>query len=293
MSRTIAHIINPVRVPPTSDLHVAQPITFETMRRARELAQGTVAVQLFSTQYPEDHEAVPSGFEICPDLTRSILDLGRFERPRKLPVLADILERLSDAAPQAEYLVYTNVDIALRPEFYVEVNRLIDEGFDAFVINRRTISAAHSRIENIPQMLAEPGKLHPGHDCFVFRREAFERYFLADVCLGVAGVGRALILNLACHSGRFAEFKEKRLTFHLGDDKIWKSDALSDYAEFGRREVDRVVAKLESDFGPIASIPSAAEYLPHWHSGVSNSRDCPISWTRRLSRLIRRRRIQE
>jgi tryptophanase len=34
----IAHIINPVIVPETSDLFTAQPVTFSTMKTAQELA---------------------------------------------------------------------------------------------------------------------------------------------------------------------------------------------------------------------------------------------------------------
>jgi hypothetical protein len=31
----MAHMVNPVLVNPSSDLHVAQPVTFESMRRVR------------------------------------------------------------------------------------------------------------------------------------------------------------------------------------------------------------------------------------------------------------------
>ena len=37
---SIAHIIHPVMVKPPSDLIIAQPVTFETMRIAREFAEG-------------------------------------------------------------------------------------------------------------------------------------------------------------------------------------------------------------------------------------------------------------
>ena len=57
-----AHIINPVKVKDTSDLFVAQPITFETMRKAKEFAGEKLAVELFTTQYPEDHEIIPDYF---------------------------------------------------------------------------------------------------------------------------------------------------------------------------------------------------------------------------------------
>lgn len=267
--RTLAHIVNPVVVPPSSDLHVAQPITFETMRRARDHARGTIVVRLFATHYSEDRSAAPDGFEICPDLTRSILDVGRFERPRKLPLLADILKRLHDAAPDAEYLIYTNADIALKPDFYIAVEGLINDGYDSFVINRRTISASHSSVEDIPLMIAEAGKPHPGHDCFVFPRETLGRYFFGDVCLGVSGVGRAFILNLACYAKRFAEFKDLHLTFHIGSDKPWKSEGFADYAQFSRQQVDRVIEELERSLGPLASIPAAAQYMPYWRCSSS------------------------
>ena len=126
--RTIAHIINPVIVQPTSDLYVAQPVTFETMRVARDFARGKVGVQLLSTQYPEDRAFVPDGFTATPDLERSVLDLASFGIKRKLPLLRDIVARLYEAAPEAEYLIYTNNDIALMPYFYLAVNALIDSG---------------------------------------------------------------------------------------------------------------------------------------------------------------------
>ena len=48
----IAHIINPIEVPTTSDLYIAQPITFETMRIAKEFAKDEV--ELYTAQYQED-----------------------------------------------------------------------------------------------------------------------------------------------------------------------------------------------------------------------------------------------
>ena len=47
---TLAHIVNPVTVSERSDLFVAQPVTFETMRRAREAARPEVEVALLTAQ---------------------------------------------------------------------------------------------------------------------------------------------------------------------------------------------------------------------------------------------------
>ena len=65
---TIAHVVNPVAVPPSSDLHVAQPITFETMKGAREAAGPDLEISFFSAQFPEDRVIVPSEFEMTEDL---------------------------------------------------------------------------------------------------------------------------------------------------------------------------------------------------------------------------------
>ncbi|MFT5780024.1 MAG: hypothetical protein ACI837_002985, partial [Crocinitomicaceae bacterium] len=90
--RKIAHIINPFHTDPSSDLYTAQPITFQTMRTAKEYASKTVDVELLSAQYPEDRTIVPVDFKATKDLTRSVQDLGSFSKKIKLPILADILQ---------------------------------------------------------------------------------------------------------------------------------------------------------------------------------------------------------
>jgi len=150
----IAHIINPVIVGESSDLFVAQPITFETMRIAQEFARGHVDVALYSAQYPEDRSIVPEWFQITPDLDRSIFEIRSFYKKRKLPLIKDILDRLYDAS-DADYFIYTNVDIALMPHFYVAVNKIIETGYDAFVINRRTISQEYTNVDQLYLMFSQ------------------------------------------------------------------------------------------------------------------------------------------
>jgi hypothetical protein len=235
----IAHIINPVLVQPASDLFIAQPITFKTMEIAKEFARETVDVTLFSAQYPEDHAQVPTWFQKTPDLDRSILDIKRFYKSRKLPLIKDICDRLF-AATQADYLIYTNVDIALMPHFYITVARIIKQGYDAFVINRRTISQTYETIEDIPLMYSEIGKSQGGHDCFIFRRDVYPNYDLGTACIGVEKVGKVMLLNLIFHAKRFIEYNDLHLTFHLGNDRTWKSPDLTDYFEHNEAELSRI-----------------------------------------------------
>lgn len=259
--RTIAHIVNPIAVEPPSDLCIAQPITFETMLQARRFAQERVNVQLLTAQYAEDRCMIQPGFERTPDLDRSVTDLRPFLRQRKLPILRDILDRLYAASPQAEYLIYTNVDIALTPGFYLAIDRLLEAGFDALVINRRTLSSRYANVENIPLMWADPGETHPGHDCFIFRREVYPRYRLDEVCIGVNFIGRALVLNLASHAKQFKEFKELHLTFHVGNDQIWKREDYADYVEHNKQATLRAMRSLFGEFPHAASMPDVLHYL--------------------------------
>jgi hypothetical protein len=245
--RKIAHIVNPVVVGPASDLYWAQPITFETMRIARSFAAGRVEVELIATQYPEDAALVPDDFRRTPELERSVQDIGRFKLWRKYPLLRDVLDRLYQAT-DAEYLVFSNVDICVMPHFYLAVNALIDAGRQAFVINRRTISDRYKSVAEVPLMYGEVGAKHEGHDCFVFRRDAYPSYRVADVCIGIPYVGRALIWNLFLHAERFEELTDHHYTFHIGagNERTLGEDDYQDYRSHNRGEAAKAKAALEA-----------------------------------------------
>ncbi len=258
MMRKIAHIINPFIVDKASDLFVAQPITFETMKIAQKFSRGQVDVTLFTAQYPEDRPLIPDGFHVTPDLERSVLDFGSFQKKRKLPLLKDILDRLYEAT-DAEYLIYTNVDIALMPHFYVAVNAFIEKGYDGFVVNRRTIPPIYSSVAEIPWMYAEAGTKHLGFDCFVFKRNAYPEYKLSAVCLGIPWVNHVLLCNLICQSRNFFVFRKLHLTFHLGDSQVWLKEKYADYYAYNRDEAKKAHAALEEIYGPLEQVSAFAQ----------------------------------
>ena len=256
----IAHIVNPVAVPPESRFHFVQQVTFETMRRARDYAQGQVDVTLLTTQYPEEHPVLPEGFRATPDLTRSVLDLGQFRRERKLPLIGDILRRAYEHSG-ADYLLYTNADIGLLPHFYVTVAHLIAEGYDGLVINRRSIPDTFNSLDALPQMYAEVGAPHRGWDCFVFRRDLFPKFTLGETCVGAPRVELALYANLLLWSRRFREFKDLHLTFHLGNDAHWRDSTYADYADYNTRQSLRALRALEETAGPFPPASPPARFL--------------------------------
>jgi hypothetical protein len=242
-----AHVVNPVRVAPSSDLFIAQPVTFESMRAARESAHGKINVTLFAAHYPEDEDYVPELFQRLRPLGRSVLDVHGFAIKKKLPLISDILARLAEAAPEADYFIYTNVDIALMPHFYTGVATLLGEGYDALTITRRTIPKTYTSPAELPRMYAELGESHPGYDCFIFRREAHARYDLGNACIGAHWFGKALELNLICQARRYAALKDLHMTFHIGDDRPWKDDRFKVFARFNQVEIRHILLRLHAE----------------------------------------------
>lgn len=241
----IAHIINPVRVNSSSDLFVAQPVTFESMRRAATHASGSVNVDLYTAQFPEDSEIIPDFFRKTPDLSRSIRDVALLDHAKKLPLIKDILDRLYEADPHADYLIYSNVDIALQPHFYIAVKQYIEQGFDALVINRRTIPADLNTVAQLEQMYAHPGEPHPGYDCFVFRRTLYPSLALDNVCIGARYIGKLLVDNLRHCASRFQILTDEQLTFHIGNDRTWDSPAQQDLNDFNRTAYEHNMKRLK------------------------------------------------
>lgn len=246
---TIAHIIHPVQVAKTSDLVIAQPVTFETLDRGRKFAAGTAGVSLYAVQYNDEEQIpLPHSFIRTPGLDRSVIDIKAFKKKRKLALITDILDSLYHNS-SAAYLVYTNVDIALQPYFYQFAAKIIRQGYDAFIINRRTVSETFKRPDEISLMYADLGEKHKGWDCFVFKRSLYPNFDLGTACIGTNWIGRVMITNMACFAKKFKIFEDLHLTFHIGNDRLWKSDRFEDYARHNRDECKRILVNFEKKYG--------------------------------------------
>ncbi|MBP7865995.1 MAG: hypothetical protein KA419_08585 [Acidobacteria bacterium] len=253
-SLSFAHLVNPVRVGPASDLYAAQPVTFESMRRARDRAAAEgLSVTLLSAQYPEDRERVPSGFTPTPDLAFSSADIGAFRVPRKLPLFADLLARLYGGSP-ADILVYTNVDIALQPDFYLTVAGWLSGGADSAVVNRRTVAADPDQARDLEWLAAQPGERHRGYDCFVFRRGLLADVDFGRLLIGVAGFGKTVVAALSSLDPGFRLEKDAHLTFHINNDRPWRDEALDDYWRFNLAEGHRVLDRLRERLGGLSPL---------------------------------------
>jgi hypothetical protein len=246
----LAHIVHPVQVGAVSDLFVAQPITFATMHMAREFSAGRTHVELHAVQYADEERLhLPASFTRTCDLTRSVGDVADFRKKRKLALIKDILDSLYGATA-ADYLIYTNVDIALQPYFYDMVAALIARGHDAVIINRRTISGRYQRIEEIPLMYAEIGEKHPGWDCFVFARALYPKFRLGNACIGTDWIGRMMISNLAPLANDFMVFNDLHATFHIGDERAWVCNEFLDYSQHNKNECRKTLEEFDQTYGP-------------------------------------------
>lgn len=231
---SIAHIVNVFQASETSDLKLAQEVTLASMIRARNRAKDSEKVQLLSAQAAADIHMVPKEFKATSSLTRDVTDLHDFEKKMHLPILKDILDRLYNES-EAEYLIFSNVDIGLQPQFYNAVNEMIRSGHDAFMINRRRIEEKFDSVDQLDEMLAEKGKSHPGFDCFVFKRELYPQFSLADVCIGVPFIEITLSQNLFCFAENPNVFTDEYLTFHIGME-VFKGRAPKEYFKYNREQ---------------------------------------------------------
>lgn len=216
----IVHIVGPVKVPKNNNLFSAQPITFESMKRAQVYVKNSpIEVILCTTQYDEDKEIIPDYFHQLSNLNRSVESINPTLKGRKLPLIKDILEKTNELS-DVDYIIYTNVDIAVMPIFYETILKYIHLGHDAIIVNRRRISDKYNSIEELPLMYAEMGKSHPGFDCFIFKQSLLKQLIIDKICIGIPFLEVSLLHNLLAFAEKPLVLFDKHLTFHLGMDVL-------------------------------------------------------------------------
>jgi FkbM family methyltransferase len=241
-SARIVHFVNPYSVRGESGYGKLQKLTYDSMRVASDFDGGDI--MLVSVQHNAEKDLTPEGFHCSRFLDRTVTNLADFRKPQPLPLLFDILERGAELANPHDFLIYTNSDIILMPFFYSAVRDLIEQGFDAINICRRTIgeNVLYQDRENLAR--SEVGETHPGSDCFVFSRKIFDKFIRNDACIGKEGVAKSLLLNLATAADRMLVLRNVNLTYHIGDDRDWTSPDAQDYAAFNRQELQKLYQQL-------------------------------------------------
>ena len=226
----IAHVVNPFKCSPDNSgyLYYAQPITFKSMRVAQIKAKKEdIDVKLYSVNYPEDDEIIPEYFIKLPRLKKSTEELfSTISNNKKLPIIQEIFDLILEKT-NCDYIIFTNVDISLQPEFYTEIKKIIESGLDSFIINRRdSIPKMYNdniryTKEDLNLLYKEPGKKHMGKDCFIIKREILEKIDMKMMFTGYPPWGNKLTNMLKKINPNTKIFKNRFLTFHLGQDKSW------------------------------------------------------------------------
>jgi hypothetical protein len=242
----LVHIINPFLPKPDSWSDQYQKFTFEGIRIASQNPQNP-DLECLTAQFAEDHSFIPEWFRKTPDLGYSACDLEGLGGGRKLPFLADILDATWKFSI-ADYVVFSNVDIIPAPNFYIEIQKLIQSGHHSFSINRRTVPKFDFGTVGLQKIFDLEGEPHPGHDCFVFPHKLIPQLELGRVLVGIPWVGLILHANLALKSPGFQTFAETFLTRHLGDDLDWTSNANLPYRQHNAKIAHWFLNKKKENF---------------------------------------------
>ena len=246
----IRHVINTVGPSARPDLLIDQDRTLDAIRRAQAWASSVgIDVDVVAQRFVDEPPPAEWLLDGVP-FSRSVLDVGTFATPRRLPLLVDLLAGFGsdvDAAPW-NVGVFTNIDIVPVPHFYEFVADLHRRGHDAASITRRTVEPGHA--DASPAELASlVGTPTQGHDCFVFTPEVLARVDVDLVCVGAVPVGRALVLALAMEADSFRLVNDAHVPFHVGDDMPWAVRAFDDYGEHNRSALGRIRGALVERHG--------------------------------------------
>ena len=237
---TFYHIINPYGCPVRSESARDQERTLQSLSAASAFSQDVVNVRYIVRADLEDGD-LGSLTHVLPNqsiqpLTRFSFDVANFAVQRRLPLLSDMFA-VEVPADEGCYVIYTNMDICVTPYFYTECARLLLDGSECMVINRRTVDKRYIDLPLI-EGFTSVSHDHPGHDCFVFPAAFLRRARLPDSILGIGYVFRPMLLNCILHFGeRFREHRDFHLTMHFGDDMEWKDPRYADYLEYNKTQL--------------------------------------------------------
>ncbi len=242
-TRQYVHVCNPYHPHGLGDK--TQEVTYAAMHRARAASERDgIRVELLGAVFPQDEIYGAQFFDRTFPLERSAIDIKPFDVARPLPLLFDVLFGAQNS--EADYVVFTNVDICPVPHFYCSLDAMLARGYDSLAVNRRTLTGWPVDPNLVGLMALDQGRPHEGYDCFVFPREWMARFSRNKAVLGAAGVMQSLIYNLVANAKNMLFLGDVHLTWHLGDDKAWAAPHLRDYVEHNWTEAITTLHALAS-----------------------------------------------
>jgi len=242
------HVVNFTEASKYSDLYVTQPITAYSIKRANEYIEKDGSILVSNLVAVVKNEVVD--FDVCGSKThilhRTLSDVASLDVVRPLPLLQDLLNPFYDLENE-EFVIYSNADIGLTPHFYATVAKFLRQGYDALIINRRTISKLYSEVDDYDELISDYGKDHPGYDCFVFKVKHLKKFVLGHVAIGIHLIGRALLWNILSWAKNPKILRDCHLTFHIGDDNSGKDEKFNSLVVHNYEESINILRKLDSN----------------------------------------------
>ncbi|HTL82855.1 MAG TPA: hypothetical protein VL651_14175 [Bacteroidia bacterium] len=223
------HIVNPFDPGPSEKEKRLQKLTFDALFNAAKTAEGIDEVKICAAYFKEDETAFPIEIIRVKQLERSLSDVSGIAMKKKLPLMADILDGLKKF-PEADYYIYTNMDIIPAPQFYSAIAQILKvEKHQALIINRRRVE--ESLLDSPEKIFTQDGLPHPGYDCFVFHRSLLDQLEFGNAAVGVPGIGFLFAHNLFLRTDSCAVLTDKHLTYHLGMEivKPWTEKSVVEY----------------------------------------------------------------
>ncbi len=163
------------------------------------------------------------------------------------PSIFDVLRRGSQAPIDGDYVIFTNMDICVRPGFYVAIRELLSLGAEALIINRRTVYGWDAQVDTTRLAQFEVGEDHPGMDCFVFPRQWINSFISSEARIGHGHVMRGVLYNLVALADPLVTLTRVGMTYHYNDERPWLEDAAAPSFEANRREAAKVYEELSAD----------------------------------------------
>lgn len=246
---SFCHIINPFPCPNHSEHGIASKITYESLRIAIDEAQKQgIQVALNAVVLPGDEAAIKSPAQLAGHLARTVQDIRPLAPKRLFPLISDLL-KIGAQASADDYLIFTNMDIAVQPDFYVRLQEIIASRFEPgtpFIVYRRNIASHYDDIGQLTEMYQQTGQLAYGYDCFVFPRAYLPQLDLGTSCIGAAHFDYLLFMALDAASGFRIKRVNDPLTFHIGNDIAWSSQI--NYIEHNLTESLAAIERMRKRF---------------------------------------------
>jgi hypothetical protein len=292
---SFTHILNPFPSKPGSEQDIASKITWASIRAAKAVAnERGILVEYHAVVLPGDKTAAEAPISRISLLSRTVQDIQKLNPRRPLPLIQDILV-LGAAGSDSSHVIFSNMDIALQPGFYVALQELVSTRLapgSPFSVSRINIDKRLA-LASIDEMYAAGGDIGQGYDCFVIPRPLIAKLDLGNNCIGAPHFDLLLYMCLDMLSdGKMRHITDTKLTFHLGNDISWS--AMMDYVEFNLYEslkaIDRNRANHRIESGSTFDRWSRTHFMAnaHWTSwilrrckripGISQS----LLWLKRL-----------